>query len=121
MQTIISVKARAQRPSIIDVIQAHVNLRQSGRELWGLCPFHAEKTPSFAVNPEKEVFYCHACHAGGDVIAFVQKIEDIDFKAAVARLGLDDYLPSPAALRIKSEAKQIAAWAHATSGKIRDA
>ena len=63
-----------QRQPIIDVVGEFVTLQQHGHEFWGLCPFHAEKTPSFAVNPAKELFYCHGCHVGGDVITFIQKI-----------------------------------------------
>jgi hypothetical protein len=110
-----------QRPSITDVIGNYIDLRQRGRELWGLCPFHAEKTPSFAVNPEKQVFYCHGCHAGGGVITFIETIEGVDFKTATRRLGLESYRPSPDHLRVKAEAKRIAEWASTTSTALSDA
>jgi DNA primase len=121
MQSNNAARNETQRPPILEVIEQHVDLRKVGREYWGLCPFHAEKTPSFAVNPEKEVFYCHSCQAGGDVIRFIEKIEGIDFKAAVKKLGLEAYRPSPAQLQVKRDAKTIALWVRTTSNKICDA
>ena len=109
-----------ERPPIAEVIGNHVELRKRGRQLWGLCPFHAEKTPSFAVDPEKEVFYCHGCHAGGNVIEFVKLIEGIDFKTAAKNLGVKTYRPSPEQLEIQREAKRITSWAVITSMKICD-
>jgi hypothetical protein len=111
----------AARPPIIDVIQQYITLRRVGRELAGLCPFHAEKRPSFFVNEEKGVFFCHACGIGGDIITFVEKIEGVDFKTAARRLGLETYRPSPEQLRIKREAKNIALWARSTSNKLSGA
>lgn len=121
MQTNIAENRNCQRPPINDVISQYVDLRKIGREFWGLCPFHTEKTPSFAVNVEKDVFYCHSCGSGGDVIRFIEKIEGIDFKTAVRRLGLETYRPSPAQLQVKREAKTIASWAHGTSSNLCDA
>jgi DNA primase len=112
---------KTQRPPISDVISQYVDLRQVGREFWALCPFHAEKTPSFAVNVEKDLFYCHACHTGGDVIRFIETIEGIDFKTAARLLGIGTYRPSAAQLHIKREAKTIALWVQGTSSKLCDA
>jgi hypothetical protein len=111
----------SQRPPIVGVIASYVILRQKGNEFWGLCPFHAEQTPSFAVNPEKEVFYCHACHEGGDAITFIQKIEGVDFKTAIGRLGLGEYKPSPRQIEIRAEAKRISEWVRALSIKLNTA
>lgn len=71
------------RHDIVQVIGRYVSLRKGGREFKGLCPFHAEKTPSFTVNPEKQVWHCFGCGMGGDVITFVEAIETGDFKDAV--------------------------------------
>jgi DNA primase len=60
-----------------------VKLRQSGKQLLGLCPFHKERTPSFYVHPAKQVFKCHGCGAGGDAFTFVQTIEGVDFQHAL--------------------------------------
>ena len=72
---------------LVDVVADHVQLKRAGRELRGLCPFHSEKTPSFYVNPDKGVFRCHGCGAGGDIFKFVQALEGIDFPEAVRHLA----------------------------------
>ena len=72
---------------LVDVVSDHVQLKRAGRELRGLCPFHSEKTPSFYVNPDKGVFRCHGCGAGGDIFKFVQALEGIDFAESVRHLA----------------------------------
>jgi DNA primase len=69
-----------RKPGILGVIGQRVELRKRGRQYQGLCPFHQERTPSFMVNEDKGVFYCHSCHVGGDVIKFVELIEQTDFR-----------------------------------------
>src|SRR5439155_7316523 len=69
------------------LIGQHVALRPSGRRFKGLCPFHAEKTPSFNVDPERQMWHCFGCGAGVDVFGFVQKIENLTFPEAVERLA----------------------------------
>ena len=64
---------------IVDVISQYVVLKRSGRNFQGLCPFHGEKSPSFFVLPDRQFFHCFGCGIGGDVIKFVQKIENLDF------------------------------------------
>lgn len=76
-----------QRNDIVDVVQRYVQLRRSGRTHTGLCPFHNEKTPSFFVYPETQSFYCFGCGAGGDVITFVQRIDNLDYVEAVKQLA----------------------------------
>ena len=70
-----------------ELVASYVNLRRSGRNLVGLCPFHHEKTPSFNVYPENGSFYCFGCGVGGDVITFVRKIENLDYMEAVRFLA----------------------------------
>ena len=82
--------AKLTRPSITEVIGRYVDLKRAGKEWRGLCPLHNEKSPSFYVNEEKGVFHCFGCGEHGDVITFIQKIEQVDFKGALAHLGLDD-------------------------------
>lgn len=81
------------RCSITDIVSSYVNLKRRGRNLVGLCPFHSEKTPSFNLYPENGSFYCFGCGAGGDVITFVMKIENLDYIEAVKflaqRVGLE--------------------------------
>lgn len=72
---------------IADIVGQFVNLKQAGQNLKGLCPFHAEKTPSFTVNPGKQVFHCFGCGAGGDVIEFLARQEKLSFPEAVRHLA----------------------------------
>jgi len=76
-----------ERADIAQVVGRHVTLKKSGSRLWGLCPFHDEKTPSFQVHEDKQIFYCFGCGAGGDVFAFRMKHEGLDFPDAVRALG----------------------------------
>ena len=68
---------------IEQVISSHINLKRRGKNLVGLCPFHNEKTPSFTVYPESRSFYCFGCGAGGDVISFVRRMDNLDYIEAV--------------------------------------
>jgi len=81
------------RIDIVNLVSERVSLKRRGRNFVGLCPFHAEKTPSFTVSPEKQMFYCFGCGAGGDAITFWMKIENLDFRDAVKdladRLGIE--------------------------------
>ncbi|MCL2342133.1 MAG: CHC2 zinc finger domain-containing protein [Firmicutes bacterium] len=72
---------------IVDVISQYVILRRSGRNFFGLCPFHKEKTPSFSVSSDKQIFHCFGCGTGGNVIHFVSKIENISFKDTLEMLA----------------------------------
>jgi DNA primase len=76
-----------QNCDIVDVVSRVVRLEEKGRNFFGLCPFHAEKTPSFSVNPEKGIFYCFSCNRGGDVFKFVMETEGLDFAGAVQKLA----------------------------------
>jgi DNA primase len=71
----------------VAVASDHIALKKVGQRWTGLCPFHAEKTPSFSVNAEEKLFYCFGCQAKGDVITFVREIEHLDFPDAVERLA----------------------------------
>ncbi len=73
--------------SIVDVVSQHVQLRKTGRNWVGLCPFHAEKTPSFNVREETGRYKCFGCDASGDVFTFVQEIDHVDFVGAVEQLA----------------------------------
>jgi DNA primase len=72
---------------IVDVIGSYLPLKRAGANFTALCPFHKEKTPSFNVNPQRQIFYCFGCHKGGDVFTFVKEYESIDFVEAVKRLA----------------------------------
>ena len=75
------------RVNLVEIIQPHIALRRVGRRWQGLCPFHAEKTPSFYVNEELGLYKCFGCNASGDVITFVREIEHLDFAQAVEYLA----------------------------------
>lgn len=72
-----------ERVDIEEVISSHITLRRRGKTLVGLCPFHNEKTPSFTVYPDTNSFYCFGCGAGGDVISFIRRIDNLDYVEAV--------------------------------------
>lgn len=72
---------------IVDVIGSYVALKRSGRSYFGLCPFHNEKSPSFAVSPDKQIFHCFGCGVGGNVFHFVSKIEGVGFRDAIEILA----------------------------------
>ena len=72
---------------IVEIISQYVSLKRKGRNYFGLCPFHNEKSPSFSVSETKQIFHCFGCGAGGDVIGFLKKIENIEFKEAVEMLA----------------------------------
>lgn len=75
------------RLDIVDIASERIGLKKTGANYKGLCPFHKEKTPSFIVNPDKQIFHCFGCHMGGDVISFVEKTEGISFYEAVVKLA----------------------------------
>lgn len=81
------VQELKDRSDIGEIAADYVNLKRSGRDYVGLCPFHNEKTPSFHVHPDEGYFYCFGCGAGGDVITFVKRIENLDYMEAVRFLA----------------------------------
>lgn len=76
-----------QTNDIVDIISQYVHLKRSGRNYFGLCPFHNEKSPSFSVSPDKQIFHCFGCGVGGNVFTFLTKIEGINFIEAVQTLA----------------------------------
>ena len=75
------------RNDIVSTISQYMTLKRKGRNYFGLCPFHNEKSPSFSVSPDKQIFHCFGCGVGGDVINFVKKIENIGFLDSVRLLA----------------------------------
>ena len=97
-----------QKVSILDVASSYVKLSHRGRNWVGLCPFHAEKTASFNVYPESNSFYCFGCGEGGDVISFVEKIENLSYleslKFIANMAGINIDLNGPELEKEKKEA-----------------
>ncbi|MCK4547650.1 MAG: DNA primase [Candidatus Eisenbacteria sp.] len=85
------------RNDIVEVISEFVRLRKAGRSFKGLCPFHKEKTPSFVVNPERQMYHCFGCGVGGDVFSFIMDHEKLDFPEALRYLAERAGLPPPRA------------------------
>jgi DNA primase len=77
------VEAVRQRSDIVEVVSRYVQLKKKGKNHTGFCPFHNERTPSFTVTPEKQIFYCFGCGAGGDVFKFLMLKENLSFQEAV--------------------------------------
>ena len=75
------------RSDIADVVGSYVSLSPKGGSLWGCCPFHSEKTPSFHVVPDRQIFKCFGCGKGGGVITFIMEIENLPFVDAVRMLA----------------------------------
>ncbi|MFY9709667.1 MAG: DNA primase [Candidatus Cybelea sp.] len=100
-----------ERVDIAGFIGQHVQLRKRGNDLVGLCPFHAEKTPSFHVHPDRGFFKCFGCGTGGDLITFVQKLENASFGDAVrllaAKAGIELEPEDPRKTRARSERESI--------------
>ena len=89
------VQEVVDRTDMEELVSRYVNLKRSGANLMGCCPFHSEKTPSFSVSPAKKMFFCFGCQAGGSAITFVQKAENLDFPEAVEFLANRAGLPLP--------------------------
>ena len=80
---------------IVEVIGQYVPLKRAGRNSKGLCPFHQEKTPSFMVQPEKQIFHCFGCGVGGDVFSFLMKYENATFPEVLRELAERAHIPLP--------------------------
>ena len=87
------------RTSLEEVVSEYVPLKQKGRRFWGCCPFHNEKTPSFSVDSEAQLYYCFGCHKGGTVINFVMEMERMEFMDAVRLLADRAHMEVPARTR----------------------
>ena len=97
-----SIDEVLRRSDIVEVVSSYVSLRRNGTDFVGLCPFHREKTPSFHISADKQLFYCFGCGAGGNLIDFVMKIENLDFVDCIkfladrAGVALEEEVYSPA-------------------------
>jgi DNA primase len=96
---------------ILDIISANVLLKKSGQNYKGLCPFHSEKTPSFTVSPEKQIYHCFGCGAGGNIFKFVMEMEDLPFldvvKELASKCGVELPVFKPGQINAKSNERDI--------------
>ena len=83
------------RTDIVSVVSTYLPLKKDGRRYWGLCPFHHEKTASFSVNPDLNLYYCFGCKAGGNVVQFVMEMERVSFMEAVKLLADRNHMTLP--------------------------
>ena len=95
------------RSDIADVVSSYVRLsKKSGSNMFGLCPFHSEKTPSFSVSPDKQIYHCFGCGKGGGVINFIMEVENLNFPEAVEFLARRAGMPIPEQLNDKESQKK---------------
>jgi len=90
-----AIRGIRERASLVEVVSDAVALRRRGRSFVGLCPFHAEKTPSFTVSEERGFFHCFGCGEHGDVFSFVMRVESLPFPDAVRRVAARFGIPVP--------------------------
>ncbi|OGH99723.1 MAG: DNA primase, partial [Candidatus Melainabacteria bacterium GWA2_34_9] len=101
------------RLDIVDVISEHIALKKSGRNYWGCCPFHKEKTPSFSISPDKGIFKCFGCGVGGDAISFLMKINNNTFYEVIVEQAQKFGIPiqtqnfSPEKTEIKNQILEV--------------
>jgi DNA primase len=106
-----NIREIESRIDIVELVSETVNLSRKGNNYWGLCPFHPEKTPSFSVNRDKQMYYCFGCHVGGNIFSFVMKRDGLEFKEALeilaAKAGIE--IARPQDRKIIDQRKQIMA------------
>ncbi len=102
-----------EKVNIVDLVSSYLPLKKTGRNYKALCPFHSEKTPSFVVSEEKQIFHCFGCGASGSAISFVMQIENLDFIDAIEQIGdrysinLDEYLVKKYDTKSHDEQEQL--------------
>ncbi len=93
------------KSDLVTIASRYVQLERKGRQFWGRCPFHGEKTPSFTIRPEYQSYHCFGCGVGGDVIKFVREIESVDFMGAVNILAELAHMEVPSSLSSEEESR----------------
>lgn len=110
------IDAVVEKNDIVDIISEYVSLKKRGNKYVGLCPFHNEKTPSFTVDGDKQLFYCFGCHVGGNVIGFLQKKENMTFYEAIEELAKRANMSMP-----QLEENGVATFSKEVKSKIYEA
>jgi hypothetical protein len=116
------------KPNIVAILQSEgIELKSKGRSLWGRCPLHQDKNPSFKVDPERQTFHCFGCNAHGDVISFVRRRHNLSFKNALTYLGINQgehYRPDPREKKkrvlVKDFKAQCAAYSDRLAWELRE-
>lgn len=98
------------RSDIVDVVGSYVALTKKGANYFGLCPFHNEKTGSFSVSPDKQIYHCFGCKKGGGVISFIMEEENLSFPDAVRFLAKRANLPVPEEEQVRAAACARGFW-----------
>ena len=98
------------RTDIVALIDARVRLKKTGKNFSACCPFHDEKSPSFTVSPDKQMFYCFGCGAGGDAIRFLMDYDRLDFRDAALTIGRNAGLPDPENTETSAQASAAIRW-----------
>lgn len=106
--------------SLVEIASRYTDLKRRGRRWMGLCPLHSEKTASFTVDEEKQLFFCFGCQQGGDAINFIRKIEGVSFREALAILGLvgGAFARPRRSKLVKNAERAIAQWRQRVSNQI---
>ena len=87
------IEAVLRQHDIVDTVSKHVHLTKQGKYMKGLCPFHSEKTPSFTVTPDRQIFHCYGCGMGGNAIKFRMEIEGLSFPEAIRIMADEAHIP----------------------------
>lgn len=107
------------RLNLLDIVSETVQLTRKGNRYWGLCPFHSEKTASFSVNTDRNMFYCFGCHAGGDLFGFIMKRDGLEFREAVEflaqRAGVTVQKETPQSRRKQDKLQSVLSVNHAAA------
>ncbi|MCX7974965.1 MAG: DNA primase [Candidatus Aminicenantes bacterium] len=98
-----------QVANIVELASAYTTLRRRGQKFFGLCPFHAERNPSFTVDEEKQLYHCFGCGAGGDIFSLIMEKENLSFLEAIRFLAEKYHLPLPQPARLNPEVKKLEA------------
>jgi DNA primase len=96
-----------QASSIVEIASQYTTLKRRGRKWVGLCPFHTEKTPSFTVDEEKQLYHCFGCGVGGDIFSLVMERESLTFPEALKNLAERYRVPLPAQQRVRPEVLKL--------------
>ena len=113
---------------IVEIIGGYVRLRKAGKEFAACCPFHEDRTPSFRLNPDSGLWFCHGCGVGGDILTFIERAEGLDFRGAFARLAAiagfsvecQRYEPTLEFKLSGNEAKAFDNWVWLKKQRLRD-